>query len=178
MAETQIHSSKMNSLTSQVRFTSLPIFIRHGHYVDTYENWKGQRGYLKKKPLSANYLLERAFSYKHDLLWVKSIRTRKQSRGITMIKFLASFLERITENSKIWIPSKRRSQKRKSFFSSVKKKTKLKRQNEKQSQNSYRESYLVRSLQKTTISKGPIRDIMNLMDTPFTLLFLKTKKPI
>lgn len=33
-------------------------------------------------------------------------------------------------------------------------------------------------LQKTTISKGPVRDVMNLMDTPFLALSKNRKKPI
>ena len=99
-----------------------------------------------------------------------------------MIKFLTSFLERITERLKKYDHPEKNQKKEEVEESlsvpSVKKETKLKQQNEKQGQNSYKESLPVPFLQKTTISKGPIRDIMNLMDTPFLALSKNRKKPI
>jgi hypothetical protein len=40
MAETQIHSSKMNSLTSQVRFVASNLYKTWSSIHVTYENWK------------------------------------------------------------------------------------------------------------------------------------------
>jgi hypothetical protein len=40
MAETQIHSSKMNSLTSQVRFVASNLYKTCSSIHVSYENWK------------------------------------------------------------------------------------------------------------------------------------------
>ena len=40
MAETQIHSSKMNSLTSQVRFVASNLYKTWSSIHVSYENWK------------------------------------------------------------------------------------------------------------------------------------------
>lgn len=40
MAETKIHSSKMNSLTSQVRFVASNLYKTWSSVQVTYENWK------------------------------------------------------------------------------------------------------------------------------------------
>ncbi len=40
MAETQIHSSKMNSLTSQVRFVASNLYKTWSSIHVAYENWK------------------------------------------------------------------------------------------------------------------------------------------
>ena len=40
MAETQTHSSKMNSLTSQVRFVASNLYKTWSSIHVTYENWK------------------------------------------------------------------------------------------------------------------------------------------
>lgn len=63
-------------------------------------------------------------------------------------------------------------------FHSVKKEDKTRQKKKKQSHNNYKESLLIPSLSQTTISKGPIRDVMNLMDTPFLALSKNRKKAI
>jgi hypothetical protein len=99
-----------------------------------------------------------------------------------MIKFLTSFLEKLTEKLKKYERPAKNQKKEKLeenlSIPNVKKERKPNQQDKKQGHNSYKESLPVPFLQKRTISKGPVRDIMNLMDTPFLALSKNRKKPI
>lgn len=99
-----------------------------------------------------------------------------------MRKFLTSILERLTERLKKYdIPvenQKKEALEESLSVPSVKKEIKQKRQDEKQGQYPYKDSLLIPYSQHITTSKGPVRDIMNLMDTPFLALSKNRKKPI
>jgi hypothetical protein len=99
-----------------------------------------------------------------------------------MIKFLTSFLEKLTERLKKYDSSSQHQKKEKLeenlSISSVKQEINPNQQAESQDQHSTKESLPIPFLQKSIISKGPIRDIMNLMDTPFLALSKNRKKPI
>lgn len=100
-----------------------------------------------------------------------------------MIKFLTSLLERLTEKLKKYDSSKRKNEKEEVkeinlISNTQEKKTEQRHLDEKQHKHPYQEALLVPSPQKTAVSKSPIRDIMNLMDTPFLALSKNRKKPI
>jgi len=63
-------------------------------------------------------------------------------------------------------------------LTNIKKEKNSKQEDDKQGKGSYKESLPVPFLQRTKVSKGPVRDIMNLMDTPFLALSKNRKKPI
>jgi hypothetical protein len=99
-----------------------------------------------------------------------------------MRKFLTSILERLTERLKKYdlpaeVQTKEEVEER-IFFPNVEKEAKPRQKEEKQSQNNHKDSLLVPFLSQTAVSKGPVRDIMNLMDTPFLALSKNRKKPI
>ncbi len=99
-----------------------------------------------------------------------------------MIKFIISIFEKLTEKLKKYDLLAENQKKEELEYSlsvsSVKKETKQKLQDEKQGKDPYKESLPIPFIQHTTISKGPVRDIMNLMDTPFLALSKNRKKPI
>lgn len=99
-----------------------------------------------------------------------------------MIKFIISIFEKLTEKLKKYdLPAENQKKEELEYslsVSSIKKETKKKRQDEKQGKDPYKESLPIPFIQHTTISKGPVRDIMNLMDTPFLALSKNRKKPI
>jgi plasmid replication initiation protein len=61
-------------------------------------------------------------------------------------------------------------------FHNVEKENKTRQKEKKQNQDHYKDPLLI--LPQTTISKSPVRDVMNLMDTPFLSLSKNRKKPI
>lgn len=99
-----------------------------------------------------------------------------------MRKFFTSILKRLAKRLRKYdLPAE--DQKKEEIeeivlFSNVEKEDKLNQKDRKQGKDHYKEPMLVPFPSQTTISKGPIRDIMNLMDTPFLALSKNRKKPI
>lgn len=95
-----------------------------------------------------------------------------------MRKFLTSILERLTERLKRYdlpVEVQTKEDVKESLSDpSVKKETTQK----KQDKDPCKDSLPVPFFKQETISKGPVRDIMNLMDTPFLALSKNRKKPI
>ena len=95
-----------------------------------------------------------------------------------MIKFLTSLLERLTEKLKKYDTSPRNKEKEKvKEIPSISKKTEQRYLDEKKCNIPYQEPLLISFPQKAA-SKSPVRDVMNLMDTPFLALSKNRKKPI
>lgn len=99
-----------------------------------------------------------------------------------MRKFLTNLLKKLTEKlekEEFTTEIYGKEELKKSVqLTNIKKEKNSKQEDEKQDEGSYKESLPVPFLQRTTVSKRPIRDIMNLMDTPFLALSKNRKKPI
>jgi hypothetical protein len=107
---------------------------------------------------------------------------QRKSRGIIMRKFITSFLKKITAKLEKEEPQteiyRQEDLQERAKVPNVKKSTKPKQEHKKQHKDICKESLPIPFFQEATISKGPVRDVMNLMDTPFLALSKNRKKPI
>lgn len=99
-----------------------------------------------------------------------------------MRKFFRLAIEILTEKLRKYALSievqKKEEAEERDASHSVEKEDKTRQKEKKPSHNNYKESLLIPVLPQTTISKGPVRDVMNLMDTPFLALSKNRKKAI
>jgi len=93
-----------------------------------------------------------------------------------MRKFLTNFLKKLTEKLEKEAPTTKILGQEKTEESIQL--TSLKKEDKKQGKHAYKESIPVPFFQRKEVSRGQVRDVMNLMDTPFLALSKNRKKPI